>query len=455
MLSQLFIENIAVVEKTSIDFHHGLNVLTGETGAGKSIIIDAIHAVLGQRTSRDLIRTGTEKATVSAVFTGLSRHTVAEMESFGFDPEEDGTLVLQREITSAGKSVCRVNGRPAPVSVLRELGARLIQIHGQNENLDLLVPGVSLGYLDRLGNLQELVGRYRDAYNAMRKVQQALDSLQMDEAEKARRLDLLRFQIGELEQADIQLGEIEELKTKKQLYMNSERVARALLQAKAAMDGDEETAGSLQLLRLASDAAEEAGRYLPQAKELATRIQSAQYELEDCLEELRELDEQVEYDPADVEDVELRLDLLHRLSRKYGPDEEEILRYLNQAKKELESIEFSEERSRALEKEYRSLRKNAQALAEQLSSSRLAAARSFEKAVKIQLQFLDMPGVRLQVDLEKGTLGESGQDEARFLISTNPGEPPKPIAKIASGGELSRIMLAIKTVLAAHDEVTL
>ena len=453
MLSQLYIENIAVIEKAGIDFHAGFNVLTGETGAGKSIVIDAINAILGERTSREIIRNGARSAYVGAVFDSLNGRAVEKLQALGYDLEEDGSLLIQREISLDGKGSCKINGRPAIVSVLKELGLSLINILGQHESYHLLSADLHVQYLDKMGDLGEKLHQYQESYQNMQKIQEKLDSVQMDESQKARRIDLLSYQIEELENASLRKGEQAELMELRTMYQNSEKIAFSAAQAKAALNGDESSPGAVTAVSSAADALADAGRYLPAAAQLSERIRGIAYDLEDCYEELREFSSQLEYDPAELERIEERLDVIYRLSLKYGETEEEMLSYLEKCREELKNIEFSEETAARLKQELGEAEKETASLAGELSAGRSKTARKFTQMVKEELRFLDMPGVDFQVEQEPCPMNTLGCDKIQFLISTNPGEPAKPISKIASGGELSRIMLAIKTVLSGEDEI--
>ena len=447
MLSQLYIENIAVIERVTIDFSEQLNVLTGETGAGKSILIDAINAILGQRTSHDLIRTGASSAMVSALLTEISGETGRVLDALGFSPEEDGSLLLQREISASGKGGCRVNGRPATVSVLKEIGNTLISIHGQNENYELLNADVPIQYLDDMGRLSPQLEEYRRAYYGLKQRKKEMDALSLDESQKARQIDLLTYQLQELEAANLQRGELEELTNKRMLFQNSEKIALAFQEAKEAVTGDENYSGALQALQTAADALQEVVPYFKDLQSLSERMSALTYELDDCAEELREYASQIEYDPAELETIEERLDLYYKLMRKYGGSEEELFNYYEKAQADLEAVTLSDERLQSLRQEYQKAEKQAQKLAQALSEARKKAAKTFVERIKTELSFLDMPGIRFLVRQSVCDLNRYGCDEIQFLISTNPGEPPKPLSKIASGGELSRIMLAVKTVL--------
>jgi len=451
MLSQLYIENIAVIERVTIDFSNQLNVLTGETGAGKSILIDAINAILGQRTSRDLIRTGASSAVVSALFTEISGETEKTLESLGFNADEDKTLLLQREINSSGKGSCRVNGRPATVSVLKEIGNTLITIHGQNENYELLNADIPIQYLDDIGGLSSQLEEYRQAYYGLKQLKKEMDALSLDESQKARQIDLLTYQLQELEAADLQRGELEELVNKRTLFQNSEKIALAFQEAKEAVSGNEESSGALQAVQTAADAIQEIVPYFKELQPLSERLSALTYELDDCSEELRSYGEQIEYDPNELEAIEERLDLYYRLMRKYGNTEDELFDYYERAQSDLEAITLSDERLRELHKEYEQAEKHTQALAQELSEARKKAAKIFVGKLKAELSFLDMPGLRFLVRQSTCDLNRYGCDEIQFLISANPGEPPKPLSKIASGGELSRIMLGVKTVLSGSN----
>ena len=453
MLSQLYIENIAVIEKASIDFQKGFNILTGETGAGKSIIIDSINAVLGGRVSREIVRNGAKMARVSALFTSIGTETLQKLEELGLSPEEEENLLLQREIRSEGKTVCRINGRPATVSMLREVGLTLLSILGQHESYELLSPEQHVEYIDSFGGLNELKSQYSSAYHKLRSVKKEWDSLLMDEDQKARRMDLLRYQIEELEAGEIRLGEQEELTQQRTMFRNSEKIAESIAIAKNALDGDDESAGAVSSVGTAADSLEDAAQFLPSLTSTAQKLRDLEYNLQDCLAEVREAGESLEYDPARLEQVEERLDQLYRLSLKYGSTEEEMLEFLKRSRKELRTIELSDERAQELSEEYERCKAEAIQLAKELSSKRRKAASELVSQVREELTFLDMPGVEFQVEQLRCPLNQWGCDKIQFLLSTNPGEPPRPMAKIASGGELSRIMLAIKTVLSGTDRI--
>lgn len=453
MLTQLYIENVAVIEKVSVDFHSGFSVLTGETGAGKSILIDSINAILGERTSRELVRTGAKSAFISAVFSSLGKNALAKLQELGYTPDEEESVMLQREITAEGKTTCRINGRPATVSVLKEIGPMLVNIHGQHESYGLLSPDNHLAYLDSMGLPQGLADRYAAAFTEAKKIRRELDSLNMDEAQKARQIDLLTYQINELEAADLKEGEQEELDSQRSMYRNSEKIASAIAQAKEALDGGEDAEGAVSAVSAAADSVGSAGQYIPDMQKLAERLQSVSYELEDCREELRGYDDSLEYDPSELDEIETRLDTLYRLGLKYGGSVSNMLKFLEKSKAELQKIQTSDETAVTLREHYKEAVSEAKKLALEISKWRADAAHDFSARVKKELEFLNMPHVVFEVSQERGALNAKGCDKVEFLISTNAGEPAKPIAKIASGGELSRIMLAIKTVLAGRDEV--
>ena len=452
MLSELYIENIAVIEKAGIQFRKGLNILTGETGAGKSIVIDSIHAVLGERTSRDLVRTGAKSAFVSASFDELPDTVLEKAREYGFEPE-DGGLLLQRTISAEGKSSCRVNGRPTSVSVLRDLGRLLLSIHGQHDTYELLSPELHLAYVDRMGETELLLEDYRKEYREMEHCRKEWEKLQMDETNKARRIDLLQYQIQELEAAQLHPGEQEELAARKTLYGNSEKVSASLGEARACLEGGEEDGGAVSKVQSAAAALQEAARFLPTLSETAERLQTLSYDLQDCQEMLRDASSQLDYDPAQLEEIEERLDLLYRLGLKYGGTEEAMLEYLEKCQAELETITLSEEHAARFAEAYQKARKKAKQHAAVLSEKRREAGKVLAGRVQEELKLLDMPNVRFEVEQTSCELSPDGADKLQFLVSTNPGEPPKPIAKIASGGELSRIMLAFKTVLSNQDIV--
>lgn len=452
MLSNLYIENIAVIEKTSIDFKKGLNVMTGETGAGKSIVIDSINAVLGNRTSKELIRTGASSAFVSAEFTNLSEKAIAVIYEAGFELE-DGGLLIQREISTTGKNKCRINGRPATVSTLKEIGVQLINIHGQHESYELMSPELHISYIDKLAGLESEIEAYQEVYKKYKKLSAELKKATVDESERERKIDLLKYQIDELEDADLRDGEYEELNEQKAVLQNSEKIIEAIMSSRALMNGDEESSGVLENLQEINSQLSDISEYMSEIEPINSRIESAIYELEDCLSELTGLTDLVDTDGGSLDSIEERLDLIYTLGKKYGSTIKEMLDFLDKAKKELNALVMYDENREALIKECDKAYKEAEKLAKELSEKRKATSSEFADKVCEEMAFLDMPNVKLVVVQEKCELNSLGCDNIEFLISTNPGEPPKPISKIASGGELSRMMLAVKNVLSDKDDI--
>jgi len=445
----LTIENIAVIKKAQLELPAGFVAMTGETGAGKSIVIDAINAVLGERTSRDLIRTGADSARVTALFGDISENVCVLMREFDLPEEEDGSLLLSRSISASGKNNCRVNGTPVTVSVLRQLGVALINIHGQHDNQALLDPTRHVAFIDAMAENEMLRDEYRAAYLKLRELQREQDSLQLDENEKARRLDMLRHQIEELERAEIRPGERDALRERQAVMRNGEKILAAL-QSAASLLGDE--TGGVSLVFQAVLELERAGEHLPAALNLTEQLRGAAYELQEGAGELRGMMESILFDPAQADEIESRLDTYYRLSRKYGATEAEMLDFLERAQAEEASITQSDARILELETEIEAQTEITIALARQLSKSRREAGELFAQRVKDELQALDMPNTVLMVETTRVPLRPEGGETAEFLISANVGEVPRPLAKVASGGELSRVMLAIKSTLAAKDD---
>ena len=452
MLTNLYIENIAVIEKSNIDFTNGLNVLTGETGAGKSIVIDAINAVLGKRSSRGMIRTGADAAYVSATFEELSELVHKKLSAMGYSAE-DGSLILSRELSASGKNTCRINSRPATVAALKELGEYLINIHGQNDNLELMNPALHIVYIDALADIGERLAAYRGLYRELRAVEEELSSADTDESERLRRMDLLSFQITELEDADITVGEYDALSEERNALQNREKIAKELMRARIALDGDDEVDGVLRMTDDAATSVMNASRYLSTLEGAADRLSSALYELQEISRELEGAMDDIDADPHRLEEIEERLDLLYRLRHKYGDSEEELLAYLDHAKKELNALSDYAFNREQLEKRRDELYNNAYNSAKELSDIRKKVCATFRESVEREMAFLLMPDVRLEIRQEEVEMNTRGIDKIEFLISVNPGEEPKPVSKIASGGELSRMMLAIKTVLSRADFV--
>ncbi|MGN0559108.1 MAG: DNA repair protein RecN [Acutalibacteraceae bacterium] len=450
MLSTLYIENIAVIEKISIDFKRGLNVLTGETGAGKSIIIDSICAVLGRRTSKDLIRTGAEKAFVSALFENVSENVLRSCNELGFE-SEDGSLFIQREISKSGKNSCRINGRPSTVSILKEIGAELINIHGQHESYELMSPDLHINYIDNMGGHQQLLSDYSEAYSKYKAYQKQLSQLSDDESKRMHEIDLLTYQINELTEADLGENELEQLNEERMVLLNSEKIARSLYSAKQALEGDDDYTGACDALENVASSLNDASRFSPQLEQLASRVLDLSYELRDCCDEVDNQIELTQSNPQRLEEIEERLDILYHLSKKYGSTTEEMIDFLNKATERLQSLISFDENKTKLEQSCKKAYDKALSLAQKLSQSRKKVSEIFSQSVQSEMAYLDMPKVRIFVSTQQCELYEKGIDKIELLISANPGEEPKPVSKIASGGELSRMMLAIKSVLTKYD----
>ncbi|MEG1820349.1 MAG: DNA repair protein RecN [Oscillospiraceae bacterium] len=453
MLANLKIENIAIIESASIDFINGLNVMSGETGAGKSIILDSLGAVLGERTSKELVRTGEMNAKVSALFVDVSQNVQQVLTELDIETEEDNSLLIQRSINLDGKNICKVNGNPVTVSMLKLIGKQLINIHGQHDSQDLLNSERHFTFVDALSDNASQLLEYREAFGKMKELSSRLNSLFTNEEEKARRIDILKFQINELQQADIKVGEKEELLSQKEVYQNSEKILTCLHTAYDILNGSQDTNGATSMVSYVADNLEKVSSYVPKLSEISSAIKDISYNLEEYTTDIREMFFSFEYNQSDIEQIEERLDVLYKLSIKYGSSEEEMLSYLNNSLEELENIIFSEERIEKLKLELKNAQAQAAELAERLSQSRRSAADFFETQVKKELSFLDMPSIEFVVKQERTELNENGIDDIELLISANIGEPAKPLAKIASGGELSRIMLAIKNVLSEKDNI--
>ena len=453
MLTKLYIQNIAVIQKAEIAFGPGLNVFTGETGAGKTILISAIDAVLGERVPRDIIRTGEERAVVSALFEELSPAALRAIGELGYEGDEGGVLIT-RELSAAGKSAGKVNGMPATASILKQLAPHLIHIHGQRDTGQLLSPERHLEMVDAFGGHAPLLAEYRASYDRWRALERQRAELVMDERQKAQRLDMLSYQIAEIEGAGLSdPGEEEELSARKKLIGAGEKVLASLSAAYGALSGGGEAEGIASLFYTLSGGVGEAAEYLPALAPMGARLEEIGYELTEFAAELRGRLDSFDFDPRELDDIEYRLSQLHNLKRKYGRDVSAILRYLEEAQQELEALSAHEERISELEAlEARALAA-AQALAQDLSDGRERAAKDFLARVEGELSFLDMAAVRLIARQGRRPLGPDGWDELIFFVSTNVGEEPGPLAKIASGGEISRMMLAMKNVLAGQDGV--
>ena len=454
MLSLLHIENIALIESADIRFEAGFNVLTGETGAGKSIVIDSIGAVLGERTSRELIRTGARSALVTAVFTDVP--PLAWLRENGFsDGREE--LLLQRELQGDGRNVCRVDGRLVTVAQLRELGRQLLNIHGQHDGQQLLDPACHLGYLDRSGHTEGELASFREAYGALAELRRKIGELEMDEAERSRRVDTLTFQIGELERADLKPGEDRELDGRRQLLRSAGKLMDAVQTAQYALSGDEDGRGAADLLAEAEGAVQGVARYSDRLSQLQEKLSQLRCEADDAVELLRDLEEELDFSPEELDELEGRLDTIYRLKKKYGSTVEEMLDYLERSRQELDQIQYADDTIARLSQKLEKAREEAARRAGVLSQARRRAAEALQTRVQEELRQLDMPKVRFQVEFapKEGAWGldETGGDEVQFLMSANVGEALKPIPKVASGGELARIMLALKNVLAEDDGI--
>lgn len=454
MLSVLHIENIAVIQSADIRFDRGFNVLTGETGAGKSIVVDSIDAILGGRTSRDLIRTGARSALVSAQFVDV--RPLAWLEDNGFSLD-NGELVLQRQIQQGGRNLCRLNGRPISVTQMQELGRQLINIHGQHDGQQLLDPLCHLSYLDSFGETGPLLEAFQQSYSRVSELNREISRLRMDEAEKARRMDALEFQIRELERADLKPGEDEELTRRRQVLRNAGRLMDGLNEADFALSGGDDADGTLDLLDRAEGALRSLGRYSEGLSTLADRLLEARYEIADVAELVLQQREELDVSPGELDQLESRLDLIYRLRKKYGPTVEEMLAYLDRCRQEREQIQYADDRIVKLNQELNAVLEQTRSRGEALSQARRKAAEGMQQRIQKELADLDMPKVRFQVAFspKEGpfAMDETGMDSVQFLMSANVGEDLKPIHKIASGGELARIMLALKNVLAENEEI--
>ena len=455
MLQTLHIENVAVIERADITFGPGLTVLTGETGAGKSIVIDAINAVLGERISREVVRTGAERAYVAAVFGDLSPAVSLALEALGYAPEEDGTLLIRRSITADGRGSCHIGDRPATVSALRQLGRMLVNIHGQHENQNLLQAERHVEYLDRLGELESVHAAYEKEYREYCRIRREIKAVTADEDTRRIRVEELTRQIAEIDSADLQPGEEAELLSRREMARHAGKLADALQTVRSAMEDDDSGSSMGVLSRLTDSVAalQTAGGVAPELAALATRLQSALYDVQAVADEAGDIESSLDFDEQSLAALEDRLALVQRLLRKYGSDEAAVLAAREAMAGQLENLTGAEERLAQLQKQSDIARAATITAAGMLTEARKKAARRFEEDVQRELTFLDMPHVRLQVSLEATALTAIGGDKVEFLISSNPGEPPKSIARTASGGELSRIMLALKTVLAEVDDI--
>ena len=451
MLSSLQIENVAVIQKANVHFEKGLNVLTGETGAGKSILIDSINAILGNRTSKDLVRTGAAKAVIRAAFEDVPPAVLDSLEKAGYERSE--ALLLSREITAEGKSTCRINGMPATAAVLRELCGGLININGQHDSVGLLNPARHEGILDAYAQNSAEYQAYYAIYRELVGVKKTLDAMITDESEKQRRIDLLSYQVQEIDDAGLTAGEEQTLESRRKVLSNASTIRDRIAQCYALLSGDDETPGAVDLLGEASNAVDAAAQLDGELSTSAGQLLDLYYNAKDAAADLIGRLDAYETNDAELDEIEQRIDLIYKLKRKYGDTVEDIIAFGQKAREELELIQSSQERVEHLQAEQHRLYVLAREKAETLTQTRLKAFEELNKRISGTLDFLNMPGVRMTLHHARGPLASHGQDSIEFYISTNPGEAPKPLAKIASGGELSRITLAIKNAMADKDAV--
>lgn len=449
MLSLLHIENIAVIEQADISFDKGFNVLTGETGAGKSIVIDAISAIMGERAYRDMIRTGTTKASVRAVFTQVPELSWFQENGVEYDRE----TVIQRDVYLDGKNVCRVNGSLVTVTILHKLGIQLINIHGQHDSASLFDEENHLRFLDAFADNASLLTDYQEKYAAVFKLRREIDRMTMDESEKLRRMETLKYQIAEIEKAELQPGEDEELEQRRKLLQNSEKLSQGLDEATEALLGGDDSDGAAALLAQAAYALSRIARYSDDYSAFQERLTDLKYQVQDIADEVRDARDDLSYSADELETIESRLDILHRLRRKYGADCNEILAYLDKAQKELDDIEFADDRVEQLKKQLAKKEKAAWDAALALRKNRQQKAEEMSQKILTELSQLDMPRVQFSCRFRETELAENGADAVAFYMSANVGEDLKPMSKVASGGELARIMLSMKNVLAEKDQV--
>ena len=451
MLSSLQIENVAVIQKAEVHFKPGLNVLTGETGAGKSILIDSINAILGNRTSKDLVRTGASKAVIRAAFEEVPGTVLDSLEKAGY--ERSDALMLSREITAEGKSTCRINGMPATAAVLRELCGGLININGQHDSVGLLNPARHLGILDDYAQNSAEFQDYYVLYRELVRIKRELDAMITDEAEKQRRIDLLSYQVREIEDAGLTAGEEQTLESRRKILANASAIRDKIAQSYALLSGDDEASGAVDLLGEASNAVDAAAQLDDALAGASSQLLDLYYNAKDVAADLIGRLDSYDTNDAELDEIEQRLDLIYKLKRKYGDTVEDVIAFGQNAREELERIQSSQERYDHLQAEKLRLYALAREKAEALTQTRLRAFEELNKRISGTLDFLNMPGVRMTLRHTRGPLASHGQDSIEFYISTNPGEAPKPLAKIASGGELSRITLAIKNAMADKDAV--
>lgn len=449
MLKTLDIENIAVIEKASVDFSGGLNVLTGETGAGKSIVVDSINAIMGERTSRELVRYGADNAYVSAYFDDICDSALNKLKEFDIELEDDNSLLITRKISANGKSLCKVNGKTVTVSMLKEICSYLVNVHGQHDSQALLNPDLQYNYIDMLLEDKSVLSDYKETFKKLISVRRKLKSFAKDEDNKESLLELLNFQIEELEKADIKVGEREELTKKRALIQKSEDIIKSLNLAISVINGDDENIGIEQAC---ADVSRTLFKF-DETKDVYDVFNDINDKLELAKDKAEALLLSIDFSPEEIEMIDEKLDLYYKFSNKYGQTEQEMLDYLEKAKEKRNSILFADEELNRLNEEYENLLNITVKLADKLSVERKKTAKVFEENVKQELAFLDMPKMQFYVDFNKGNLSSTGYDKIEFLISANPGEPPKSLSKVASGGELSRIMLAIKNIISYNDTI--
>ena len=449
MLKTLDIENIAVIEKASVDFSSGLNVLTGETGAGKSIVVDSINAIMGERTSRELVRYGADNAYVSAYFDDICDSALNKLKEFDIELEDDNSLLITRKISANGKSLCKVNGKTVTVSMLKEICSYLVNVHGQHDSQALLNPDLQYNYIDMLLEDKSVLSDYKETFKKLISVRRKLKSFAKDEDNKESLLELLNFQIEELEKADIKVGEREELTKKRVLIQKSEDIIKSLNLAISVINGDDENIGIEQAC---ADVSRTLFKF-DETKDVYDVFNDINDKLELAKDKAEALLLSIDFSPEEIEMIDEKLDLYYKFSNKYGQTEQEMLDYLEKAKEKRNSILFADEELNRLNEEYENLLNITVKLADKLSVDRKKTAKIFEENVKQELAFLDMPKMQFYVDFNKGNLSSTGYDKIEFLISANPGEPPKSLSKVASGGELSRIMLAIKNIISYNDTI--
>ncbi len=452
MLMQLHIENVAVIEKTIIDFYEGFNVLTGETGAGKSIIIDSINAVIGEKTSKDIIRTGASKAKISAIFSDIGKEAEEAVIEVGIDLSDDGLLMMNRELSLDGRSTFRVNGSVVPMMIVKQIAPYLINIHGQHDNQQLFNPSKHIGIIDGFAGLNQEIAEYKELYSELTSLKSELNSIVTDDELKERKIELLTFQIEEIESANLVSGDEEELLNRRDVIKNSEQLAENISVAHSLLGGDDESAGAVTLSKQISSIIDEIAEYDADFIEISQRASSVVFELEEILSEVRGAEGKFDFSPQELDEIEERLDIIFKLKQKYGGSIDEILAKLDFLKSELDKITFSDKHLEELKFQIDAISEKALKKAEIISQKRLKSSEILCDKIKEELVFLDMPNVSFSVSHQKTDMRADGMDQMEFLISANSGENLRPLSKIASGGELSRIMLAIKTVLSELDQ---